>query len=44
VVRADALFGDPRGVVVLNGAGLTALDSVIDRIVDLPVVTDTEIP
>jgi hypothetical protein len=42
VVRADALFGGPPVVAVVEGADLTALDGVIDRIVDLPMVTDTE--
>jgi hypothetical protein len=42
VVRADALFGGPPVVAIVEGDDLTALDGVIDRIVDLPMVTDTQ--
>jgi len=42
IVRVDALFGGPPVVVVVQADVLTALDAVIDRIVDLPMVTDTE--
>ncbi|HYJ70147.1 MAG TPA: Lrp/AsnC ligand binding domain-containing protein [Nocardioidaceae bacterium] len=42
VVRADALFGGPPVVAVVEGDDLAALESVIDGIVDLPMVTDTE--
>jgi hypothetical protein len=42
VVRADALLGGPPVVAIVEGDDLAALDTVIDRIVDLPMVTDTE--
>jgi Lrp/AsnC ligand binding domain len=42
VVRADALFGGPPVVAIVEAADLRALDEVIDAIVDLPMVTDTE--
>ncbi|MGH3460739.1 MAG: Lrp/AsnC ligand binding domain-containing protein, partial [Kribbellaceae bacterium] len=42
VVRADALFGGPPVVAIVEGDDLGALDSIIDHIVDLPMVTDTE--
>lgn len=42
IVRADALFGGPPVVVIVQGDDLLALDAVIDRIVELPMVTDTE--
>jgi hypothetical protein len=42
VVRADALFGGPPVVAIVEGEDLRTLDAVIDRIVDLPMVTDTE--
>ncbi len=42
VVRADALFGGPAVVVIVEGGDLTAMDAVIDTIVELPMVTDTE--
>ncbi|HLY77502.1 MAG TPA: Lrp/AsnC ligand binding domain-containing protein [Thermoplasmata archaeon] len=42
VVRADALFGGPAVIAIVRGNDLTAIDAVIDAIVDLPMVTDTE--
>jgi DNA-binding Lrp family transcriptional regulator len=42
VVRADALFGGPPVVALVRGEDLRALDAVIDRIVELPTVIDTE--
>jgi DNA-binding Lrp family transcriptional regulator len=42
VVRADALFGGPPVVAIVAADDLAGLDAVIDRIVELPVVTDTE--
>ena len=42
VVRADALFGGPPVVAIVRGDDLVELDTIIDRIVDLPTVTDTE--
>lgn len=42
IVRADALFGGPPVVVIVQGDDLLAVDAVIDRIVELPMVTDTE--
>jgi Lrp/AsnC ligand binding domain len=42
VVRADALFGGPPVIAIVEGDDLGALDSVVDHIIDLPMVTDTE--
>jgi hypothetical protein len=42
VVRADALFGGPPVVAIVEGEDLAALEPIIDAIVDLPMVTDTE--
>jgi hypothetical protein len=42
VVRADALFGGPPVVAIVEGEDLAAMDAVIDRIAELPMVTDTE--
>jgi hypothetical protein len=42
IVRADALFGGPPVVAIVHGEDLLALDAVIDRIIELPMVTDTE--
>lgn len=42
VVRADALFGGPAVVAIVERRDLAEMNSVIDAIVDLPTVTDTE--
>ena len=42
VVRADALFGGPPVVAIVAGDGLTAVDRVVDAIIELSMVTDTE--
>jgi len=41
-VRADALFGGPPVLAIVAGDDLTAVDHVIDAIIELSVVTDTE--
>jgi DNA-binding Lrp family transcriptional regulator len=42
VVRADALFGTPDIVAIVEGDDIAAMDSVIDRIAEIPGVLDTE--
>ena len=42
VVRADALLGGPPVIALVEGHDLGSLEVVIDAIVDLPMVTDTE--
>jgi DNA-binding Lrp family transcriptional regulator len=42
VVRADALFGTPDIVVLVEGDDIAAMDSVIDQIAELPGVLDTD--
>ena len=42
VIRADALFGGPPVIAIVGGKDLSSIDEVIDRIVDLPMVKDTE--
>jgi DNA-binding Lrp family transcriptional regulator len=42
VVRADALFGGPPIIVIVEGRNLAEMDTPIDAIVHLPMVTDTE--
>ena len=42
VVRADALLGTPDVIVIVEGDDLAEMDSVIDRIAELPGVLDTE--
>jgi hypothetical protein len=42
VVRADALFGTPDIVALVEGDDVAAMDAVIDRIVEIDGVVDTE--
>ena len=42
VVRADALFGTPDAIAIVEGEDIAAMDAVIDRIVELPQVVDTD--
>jgi hypothetical protein len=42
VVRADALFGTPDVVAIVRGHDIARMDSVIDRIVELPEVIGTD--
>lgn len=42
VVRADALLGTPDIVVIVEGSDIAEMDAVIDRIVELEGVLDTE--
>jgi hypothetical protein len=41
-VRADALLGIPDVIAIIEGNDLAEMDSVIDRIAELPGVLDTE--
>lgn len=42
VVRADALFGTPDVIAIVEGDDIAAMDAVIDRIVKIPGVIDTD--
>jgi Lrp/AsnC ligand binding domain len=42
VVRADALFGTPDVIAIVEGSDLRAMDAVIDQIVELAEVVGTE--
>ena len=42
VVRADALFGVPDIVAIVEGDDVATMDAVIDRIVEIEGVLDTE--
>jgi DNA-binding Lrp family transcriptional regulator len=42
VVRADALFGLPDVIALVEGDDVAAMDTVIDRIAELEGVIDTE--
>lgn len=40
-MSADALFGTPDVVALVEGDDLAAMDTVIERIVEIPGVLDT---
>jgi DNA-binding Lrp family transcriptional regulator len=42
VVKADALFGTPDVIAIVEGSDLHAMDAVIDVIVEVPEVVGTE--
>jgi DNA-binding Lrp family transcriptional regulator len=42
VTRADALFGTPDVIAIVEGEDIAELDAVIDRIAELSGVLDTE--
>jgi DNA-binding Lrp family transcriptional regulator len=45
VAKADALFGTPDVIAIVEGSDLHEMDAVIDAIVELPevVATDTKV-
>ena len=42
VVRADALFGTPDVIAIVEGDDIAKMDSVIDQIAELSGVRDTD--
>ncbi len=42
VVQADALFGTPDAIAIVEGTDIASMDSVIDRIVEVPEVEGTD--
>jgi phosphohistidine swiveling domain-containing protein len=42
VVKADALFGTPDAIAIVEGNDLTQMDAVIDRIVEVPGILGTD--
>ena len=42
VLKADALFGTPDAIAIVEGDDLAAMDAVIDRIVEVPGITATD--
>lgn len=42
VVKADALFGTPDAIAVVEGDDIASMDAVIDRIVEVPEVIGTD--
>jgi DNA-binding Lrp family transcriptional regulator len=42
VAKADALFGSPDAIAIVEGEDIASMDAVIDRIVELPEVDHTD--
>jgi phosphohistidine swiveling domain-containing protein len=42
VVKADALFGTPDAIAIVEGDDIASMDAVIDRIVEVPEVIGTD--
>lgn len=42
VVKADALFGTPDAIAIVEGRDIASMDAVIDRIVATPEVVGTD--
>jgi DNA-binding Lrp family transcriptional regulator len=42
VVRADALFGTPDVIALVEGSDIGSMDAVIDKIVEVPGIQGTD--
>jgi DNA-binding Lrp family transcriptional regulator len=42
VVKADAIFGTPDAIAIVEGEDIASMDAVIDRIVEVPEVDGTD--
>jgi DNA-binding Lrp family transcriptional regulator len=42
VAKADALFGSPDAIAIVEGEDIASMDAVIDRIVEVPGVDGTD--
>ena len=42
VVKADALFGTPDAIAIVEGDDIAAMDAVIDRMVEIPGILGTD--
>ncbi len=42
VVKADALFGTPDAIAIVEGEDIAQMDAVIDRIVEVPGILGTD--
>jgi hypothetical protein len=42
VVHADAIFGTPDVIAVVGGEDIASMDAVIDRIAEIPDITQTD--
>ncbi len=42
VIKADALFGTPDAIAIVEGDNIASMDAVIDKIVEVPEVAGTD--
>ena len=42
VAQADALFGTPDAIAIVEGEDIAGMDTVIDAIAELPDIVDTD--
>ena len=42
VVKADALFGTPDAIAIVEGEDIAKMDAVIDRMVEVPGILGTD--
>ena len=42
VINADALFGTPDAIAIVEGNDIASMDAVIDKIVEVPGITGTD--
>ena len=42
VIHADAIFGAPDVIAIVDGSDIAAMDAVIDRIAEVPDVAGTD--
>ena len=42
VVKADALFGTPDAIAIVEGDDIASMDAVIDRMVEVPGILGTD--
>ncbi len=42
VVKADALFGTPDAIAIVEGSDIATMDAVIDQLVEIPEVLATD--
>ncbi len=42
VVHADALFGTPDVIAIVEGNDINSLDEVIDKIAEIPTINNTD--
>ena len=42
VVHADALFGSPDAIAIVEGKDIKSMDAVIDKIAEIPQIVNTD--